>query len=481
MLAVLLSFSSVLGHGAMVSPTSRNAIERTLPDYQDGRSQSTPCTCANGYENQHPKKGLLFDAAIEQQRDGPEDACFTDKGMNYNSHAHNIDTVHTSDSSACCDLCAGTDGCKFFTWTSEEGSCYLKNATTGRSTMHGATSGGIGPKPNFPQKGGGCDQGIRLGAGGQPCMWWSQGCSIGCDVCATAAGGTAPITGNAPHADKAGFRKRYCNSTMKATLPKHAWTLNLDAVEGSVNDSYIYNPWRAPGFAPVVDPCGQAGGRYPQTPVGGDSEYATTTFATMGDLGTKKLPEGPSMASWKAGSSVVVSWGMRYNHGGGYQYRIAPLESDLTEKTFQKMPLAFDTTKQTLVWNNGTRYPIDGIFVNTGTMPAGSTWARNPIPRVQDDNIGLQDAAGCPGPSGRSGPRCIAFPAPCPQDTGRYPWSTDGSGQGACSGDWTAGVIEDTVIVPKDAAPGKYLLSWRWDAEETAQVWQNCADITITA
>ena len=41
MLAVLLSFSSVLGHGAMVSPTSRNAIERTLPDYQDGRSQST--------------------------------------------------------------------------------------------------------------------------------------------------------------------------------------------------------------------------------------------------------------------------------------------------------------------------------------------------------------------------------------------------------------------------------------------------------
>ena len=38
-----------------------------------------------------------------------------------------------------------------------------------------------------------------------------------------------------------------------------------------------------------------------------------------------------------------------------FQYRIAPLESDLTEKTFQKMPLAFDTTKQTLVWNNGTR------------------------------------------------------------------------------------------------------------------------------
>jgi len=462
---LLFCFASVLGHGAMVSPTTRNAIERNLPDFQNGRSPDTPCTCANGLDKPHEE--MLT-----------EGQCFLDPGMNYNSHANNIKTVAASSTSACCDLCSSTEGCKF--WTLSSGHCYMKNATTGRSELHGATSGGLGAKPHFPTDGG-CDQGVRVGAGGQPCMWWSQACSIGCDVCLTAAGGTTPINGNAPHADKAGFRKRYCNSTMAATLPRHAWTLNMDVVEGSVNDSYIYNPWRAPGFAPVVDPCGQAGGKYKQTPMGGDSEYTTTKFATMGDLGTKVLPEGPSMASWKAGSSVVVSWGMRYNHGGGYQYRMAPLHSDLTEKTFQKMPLEFDTTKQVLVWNNGTRYPIDGIFVNTGTMPAGSTWARNPIPRIQDDNIGLQDVAGCPGPNGKSGPRCISFPAPCPQDVGRYAWSTDGSGQGACSGDWTAGVIEDTVIVPKDAAPGKYLLSWRWDAEETAQVWQNCADITITA
>jgi len=305
------------------------------------------------------------------------------------------------------------------------------------------------------------------------------------------AGGTAPITGTAPHADKAGFRTRYCNASfnsagapvpmINATLPKVAWTMNMAAVEGSVNDSYKFNPWRAPGYAPVVDPCGQAGGKYKQTPMGGDSAYYTTKYATMGDLGTQVLPEGPSMATWKAGSSVQVTWGMRYNHGGGYQYRIAPLSSDLTEKTFQKMPLEFDITKQVLVWNNGTRFPIEGIFVSEGTWPLGSTWARNPIPRVNDDNKGLADFAGCPGPDGKSGKRCIQFPAPCPQDVGRYPWSEDGSGQGACSGDWTAGVIEDTVIVPLNAAPGKYLLSWRWDAEETAQVWQNCADITITA
>ena len=57
----------------------------------------------------------------------------------------------------------------------------------------------------------------------------------------------APLTGNPPQAGKIGFRKRYCNSTLKPTLPRHAWTLNTGAVEGSEQDSYMFNPWRAPG------------------------------------------------------------------------------------------------------------------------------------------------------------------------------------------------------------------------------------------
>jgi len=58
-----------------------------------------------------------------------------------------------------------------------------------------------------------------------------QACSIGCDKCATDAGGTVPLTGSKPHADKIGFRTRYCNSTLNATLPKHAWTMNTAATE----------------------------------------------------------------------------------------------------------------------------------------------------------------------------------------------------------------------------------------------------------
>ena len=55
------------------------------------------------------------------------------------------------------------------------------------------------------------------GGAGQPCLWWSQGCSIGCSMCATNLTDgkipVGPITGNAPHTDKAGFRKSYWSVT----------------------------------------------------------------------------------------------------------------------------------------------------------------------------------------------------------------------------------------------------------------------------
>ena len=35
-----------------------------------------------------------------------------------------------------------------------------------------------------------------------------------------------------------------------------------------------------------------------------------------------------------------------------------------------------------------------------GVWPVGSTWARNPVPRINDDNIGLVHPDTCPGPNG---------------------------------------------------------------------------------
>jgi hypothetical protein len=39
--------------------------------------------------------------------------------------------------------------------------------------------------------------------------------------------------------------------------------------------------------------------------------------------------------------------------------------------------------------------------------------------------------------------------------------------------------IVDKVIIPTNLPDGRYLLSWRWDCEQTYQIWQNCADIEI--
>ena len=59
---------------------------------------------------------------------------------------------------------------------------------------------------------------------------------------------------------------------------------------------------------------------------------------------------------------------------------------------------------------------------------------------------------------------------------GRVVAGGGGAGEGGLTWDWS---IMDKVSVPSDLEPGAYLLSWRWDCEESTQVWQNCADIEI--
>jgi len=392
-----------------------------------------------------------------------------------------------------------------------------------------------------------------VGGAGQPCLWWSQGCSIGCPYCMTdprhpknnGSIPTAEITGNAPHADKAGFRRSYCdNPSTRSVLPKPYWTMNVHAADGAVNDSYRFNPWRAPGTAPVVDPCGQAGGKFSETPMGGASNFGTVEVSRgwlgnltlqMGDMGSAVLPplgaDGRSdpaqmgaVTQWRAGSTPRVAWGMRFNHGGGYQYRLCPLEQmPCSEADYQKLPLDFVRSSHAIMWNNGTLRPIEGKFVDDTVcpvVPAGSTWARNPIPRIHTDNVGMAFMGKClpqsPNPAEvgsnatctqldgngkQTAPWCGAkedcqqFPSPCPGlDAGWY--GPDGNAthmatgsflpdsnqhEGWCSGDWTLGMVSDELVVPAGLRPGRYVLSWRMDCEETAQVWSSCADVEIVA
>ena len=130
---------------------------------------------------------------------------------------------------------------------------------------------------------------------------------------------------------------------MKATLndPKFR-TLNRNVTAGSKDDWTRWNvrcshpqwmllihplpfvpwklqPWRAPGNAPVYDPCGRAGGASHPTP--GHGEFTNTTYAKFGDMGSKVLPYYPTGVVWAAGSAVETMQSIRANHGGGYQYR----------------------------------------------------------------------------------------------------------------------------------------------------------------
>ena len=148
-----------------------------------------------------------------------------------------------------------------------------------------------------------CTNGTVACESAQTCLWFSVGCSIGCKECDGGDNGSANPN-----------QKDRCGSSAKATINDSSQrTINRDAVAGSDADWTRWNPWRAPGTAPVYDPCGRASGGPHAT--GGHGEFTNTTFARIGDLGSK-LPKMPSGAVWKAGSTIEAIWSLRANHGG---------------------------------------------------------------------------------------------------------------------------------------------------------------------
>ena len=86
-------------------------------------------------------------------------------------------------------------------------------------------------------------------------------------------------------------------------------------------------------------------------------------------------------------------------------------------------------------------------------------WAMNPIPRSAtgfDTQCGEMHAPKCPNAKG--------FP---------------------CAGGGETGLgnleIVDSVAIPADLSAGEWVLGFRWDCEESNQVWLSCSDITVTA
>lgn len=284
---------------------------------------------------------------------------------------------------------------------------------------------------------------------------------------------------------------------MQGTLPPQYRTVNRDSTPGSPEDIYKHNPWRAPGIAPIADPCGLAGGTPWEKEVGEAGVYSQTKFAKHGMNGTllKPLHEEADWykpVQWKIGGQEEVTWQVENNHGGGYSWRLCPADEPLTEECFQKHQLDFVQDQQGIVFKNGTLQLIKGTFVTEGTYPQGSMWSMLPVP---SDWLGPRCLPG-PNDTDATPNKCEPWEhtnvdgpcKPCPQTTGSDCSRCD-NGNKVSFPEPIPGVrgcdhhhaIRDMVKVPSTLKPGKYVLNWRWDCEASAQVWENCADIELIA
>ena len=230
------------------------------------------------------------------------------------------------------------------------------------------------------------------------------------------------------------------------------------------------HPWRAPGTAHVDDPCGVAGGNLNGC-INGNCSSQQGGYG-YGPKATKfNFDHTIKVTEWKRGTKTEVAFGILANHGGGYSYRLCkvPKEgvSGLTEECFQKTPLKFVGDKQWVQYGDEvtSREEFPAVRTNIGTFPEESQWTKNPIPACSGGDGGvLAPSAKCPNGT--------QFPPPKP---GLYGF---GINIYHTVKPFRFSVV-DEVYVPDDLEPGDYVLSFRWDCEQTPQVWNTCASILL--
>jgi hypothetical protein len=148
----------------------------------------------------------------------------------------------------------------------------------------------------------------------------------------------------------------------------------------------------------------------------------------------------------------------------------------LTEECFERTHLAFVSNESLAIGchdklsasrgkpcNSILNYSFPAMRTSVGTWPRGSEWTRNPIPACSGPGGGAPAAGGvCDG---------TQFAPPFP---GGF-----GFGNGASFAETMYFSIVDQVQVPPELEKGEYALSFRYDCEQTSQVWSQCADVVI--
>jgi len=293
------------------------------------------------------------------------------------------------------------------------------------------------------------------------CRWFNQGCQPGCSEC-------TDTCSNNP-----------CATPMEPTVtdPKLRTWQNI----GGFLDYTKYNPWRSPGFAPVFSPCGIAGGGATYHPSNG----ALAPQGVKKGFDGRDLPELSGVKTeWARGSAPEVAFSIHANHGGGYAYRLCPKSGNTSETCFQEHHLNFVGDQSWVQWRDdlSNRTAFNATRVSQGTNPAGAQWTKNPIPACGDTSGGVGKGGQCTTPP--------QFEPPLP---GLYGYGAascfdfSGDGNSTCTAEQSQYWVErfsfniiDKVQIPADLPTGDYLLSFRWDAEQTPQVWSMCSDVVIT-
>jgi hypothetical protein len=150
--------------------------------------------------------------------------------------------------------------------------------------------------------------------------------------------------------------------------------------------------------------------------------------------------------------------------------------------------------------NESSRVAFPAERLDTGTMPKGSQWTKNPVPAcIRRDNCPAcfyTDPLQCPCYTHQTTVGCVVsdtitgtqFAPPAPGVSGgAFPWAPTITGSAVpynktanFAQSWGADFnIVDLVQVPSSLKAGGYLLSWRWDGEASPEVFMGCADVTL--
>lgn len=250
-----------------------------------------------------------------------------------------------------------------------------------------------------------------------------------------------------------------------------------------------------------------------------------------------ELPEQEA-TEWQIGGVATVGFALLANHGGGYSWRLCKKSGTVDEECFQKTTLPFHGKHSWLQYvdviptrddSGPLKFPkveIPRVTVPGDQVhPKGSHWARNPIPGCKycdqtkcggllpnvTEKITLDGFDKLPEEATQYGGNDWYKSESCAQQCSGFNWmqcppgmtqfEEPAPGISGYLGNFmilgninsvnvttppkSVGIegfsysIMDEVKIPDDLEEGDYFLSWRWDCEQSPQIWQQCADIRL--